>query len=111
VEHLEAGELKFLSQHTVEFKFEIRASFERTGVERARDTKFAGSTGNPGGYITQSGASYSETLSSPHFLFRCSHHPAPLSSDLRFAADLPWIARVCHDLFAYLVVFPIGLTF
>jgi hypothetical protein len=52
--------------------FEIRASVERTGVERARDTKFAVSTGRPRGYITQSGASHSELFSSPHVLFRCS---------------------------------------
>jgi hypothetical protein len=61
--------------------------------------------------IYMSGASYSEPFSSPHVLFRGSRRPAPLSSDLRFAADLPWIAHVCRALFAYLVVFPIGLTF
>jgi hypothetical protein len=111
LEHRGSGELKFLCQHTVEFKFEFRGSVARTGVERARDTKSGVSTGSPGGFITQSGASYSEPFSSPRVLFRCSRHPAPHSSDLRFAADLPWIARVCHALFAYLVVFPIGLTF
>jgi hypothetical protein len=91
--------------------FEIRATVERTRVERVRDTKFAVSTGRPRGLITQSGASSSELFSSPHVLFRCSRRPAPLSSELRFAADLPSLARVCRALFAQLVVFPIGLTF
>jgi hypothetical protein len=42
--------------------------------------------------MTQSGASSSEPFSSPHVQFRCSRRPAPLSSELRFAADLPSLA-------------------
>jgi hypothetical protein len=88
----ESGEFKFLSQHTVEFKFEIQTGVERMGVEQTRHTKFAISTESPGGYITQPGISFLEPFSSPHILLRCLRHPAPLSSSLRFAADLPWLA-------------------
>jgi hypothetical protein len=82
--------------------FEIRASLEWTGVERARDTKFAVSTGSPGGYVTQSGASHSEPISSPHLLFRCPRHPplfplvyaSPRTSPRYLAPALPRSIRL-----------------
>jgi hypothetical protein len=41
-----------LYQRTVEFMFEIRTRADRTGVQRARDTTFAVSTGSPGVYYS-----------------------------------------------------------
>jgi hypothetical protein len=69
----------------------------RAGFEQARDNKFGVSTGRPGGYITQSEASYSETLRTFFFAVPAV---APLFSDLRFAAHLTSLALVCHALFA-----------
>jgi hypothetical protein len=65
----ESGELKILCQNTVEFKFQIRTGVERTGVERACDTKFAVFSRSPGGYVTQPGASYSEPFPLRTFYF------------------------------------------